>query len=42
MNSTFISRKYKPHSIDDFSIKDDFAHVIKSFIGIENLNLICH
>lgn len=40
MNNTFISRKYKPHTIEDFSIKDDFVNIINSFIEIENLNLI--
>lgn len=36
----FISKKYKPTSIEDFTIKDDFVNIINSFIQIENLNII--
>ena len=36
----FISKKYKPNSIEDFIIKDDFVNIINSFIEIENLNII--
>lgn len=36
----FISKKYKPTSIEDFIIKDDFVNIINSFIEIENLNII--
>ena len=36
----FISEKYIPNSINDFSIKDNFIEIINSFIKYENLNLI--
>lgn len=36
----FISQKYKPTKLDDFLIKDDFVNIVKSFISIDNLNII--
>uniref|UniRef100_A0A6C0AXW2 Uncharacterized protein n=1 Tax=viral metagenome TaxID=1070528 RepID=A0A6C0AXW2_9ZZZZ len=36
----FISQKYKPTKLDDFLIKDDFVDIVKSFINIDNLNII--
>ena len=36
----FISQKYKPTKLDDFLIKDDFVDILKSFILIDNLNII--
>jgi len=36
----FISQKYKPTKLDDFLIKDDFVSIVKSFISINNLNII--
>lgn len=36
----FISQKYKPTSLDDFLIKDDFVDILKSFITIDNLNIM--
>ena len=36
----FISEKYYPKSIDDFNVKDNFSNIIKSFIKLENLNII--
>ena len=36
----FISEKYYPKSIDDFNVKDNFSNIVKSFIKLENLNII--